>query len=195
MRAPRLDNQHQRGHVPRSVVRLRAAHRLTCTTNGGTTDDRRSTIDPLTATAPEAGNASPTSRSRRTWSDGARAPQHPVPVQQPIAVPQDAPGAVVPPPGSARAGPVRGRRSAGCRAGRSRACSAPRRGPAPAGRGRTGWIWGSSLWTIVIREAPQPSESTGFVQAPADVGAVQPGETDVQAVLHTGPEQYLVVGW
>ena len=34
----------------------------------------------------------------------------------------------------------------------------------------------------------------GIVQAPADVGAVQPGETDVQAVLHAGPGQQLVVG-
>ena len=34
----------------------------------------------------------------------------------------------------------------------------------------------------------------GIVQAPADVGAVQPGEPDVQAVLHPGPAQDLVVG-
>ena len=65
MLAPRLDNQHQRGNVPRSVVRLGDAYR--------TTDERRITIDSLTATAPEAGNASPTRRSRRTWSAGARA--------------------------------------------------------------------------------------------------------------------------
>ena len=34
----------------------------------------------------------------------------------------------------------------------------------------------------------------GIVQAPADVGAGQPGELDVQAVLHTGPAQNIVVG-
>ncbi len=34
----------------------------------------------------------------------------------------------------------------------------------------------------------------GIVQAPADVGAGQPGELDVQAVLHPGPAQDLVVG-
>ena len=45
---------------------------LTCTTNGGTTGERRSTIDPLTATAPAAGSASPTSRSRRIWSAGGQ---------------------------------------------------------------------------------------------------------------------------
>ena len=32
----------------------------------------------------------------------------------------------------------------------------------------------------------------GIVQAPADVGAGQPGELDVQAVLHPGPAQDLV---
>ena len=44
-----------------------------CTTKGGNTGERRSSIDPLTATAPAAGSASPTSRSRRTWSAVARA--------------------------------------------------------------------------------------------------------------------------
>ena len=56
------------------------------------------------------------------------------------------------------------------------------------------WIWGSSLWTIAIPRRPPAIRVDGIVQAPADVGAVQPGETDVQAVLHTGPAQQLVVG-
>ena len=45
---------------------------LTCTTNGGDTAERRSSMDPPTA-APEAGSAPPSSRSRRAWSAGARA--------------------------------------------------------------------------------------------------------------------------
>ena len=71
--APRLDNQGQRGDMPRSVVRLVNPDGFDWTTNGGKPDGRASSIDPLTATAPEAGNATPTSRSRRTWSAGARA--------------------------------------------------------------------------------------------------------------------------
>ncbi len=50
-----------------------AATGLTCTTNGGSTDERRSSIDPLTGGALDGGRAPPTSRSRRAWSADARA--------------------------------------------------------------------------------------------------------------------------
>ena len=53
---------------------------------------------------------------------------------------------------------------------------------------------GSSRSTIVIRDDPPARRVDGIVQAPADVGAGQPGELDVQAVLHPGPAQDLVVG-
>ena len=96
MRAPRLDNQHQRGHVPRSVVRLRAAHRLDVhheRRHHGRAAEHHRPTDSDRARGRQRGAHQPFEADLVGRRAGA---QHPVPVQQPIAVPQEAPGAVVP---------------------------------------------------------------------------------------------------
>ena len=96
MLAPRLDNQHQRGNVPRSVVRLRDAHRLDVhherRHHGRAAEHHRPTDSDRAR-----GRQRVAHQPFETDLVGRRAgAQHPVPVQQPIAAPQDAPGAVVP---------------------------------------------------------------------------------------------------
>ena len=152
----------------------------------GTTDERRSTIDPLTATAPEAGNASPTSRSRRTWSAGARArsipfrSNNPSPCRRRLRA-RSFPSRIRPRRSSSRT-PIRGLSS--------RAVTVVLRAPArtSACRTRTNyWIWGSSLWTIVIREAPQPSESTGSFRPQPMWEPSSPGRRTFRPSCIAGP--------
>ena len=132
---PRLDNQYQRGDVPRSVVRLRDTHGFDVHHNGGNRNVRRSRIDPLTATAPVVGSAAATSRSRRNWSSECGHAAPPPGQTTHRRVPQDATGVVIGRHDPPRAGPGEEHLSEGCRAGRSRSCTVPWRGPAPAGHG------------------------------------------------------------
>ena len=95
MLAPRLDNQHQRGDVARAVVRLRDAHGLDVhhegRQHGRATEQHRSTDRDRAG-----GRQRVAHQPLETDLVGRRAgAQHPVPVRQPIAVPQDAAGAVV----------------------------------------------------------------------------------------------------
>ena len=165
-----------------------------CTTNGGTTDERRSTIDPLTATAPEAGNASPTSRSRRTWSAGARGAQPPVPVPQPIAAPQDGVGAVVArhdPPAPVQLENADPRVIEQGDHGRVPHLGGDQRLPDADELSDMGQ---QPLDHRDLRRSPA-IRGHGIAETPGDVGAVRTIPAHVQAILVFGPEHYLVVGW
>ena len=166
---------------------------MTCTTNGGDTAERRTSMEPLTATAPEVGIASPTSRSRRTRYRPARGRAAFRPVRQPIAAPQDAAGAIVDrhgPPAPVQLDDAYpwvveqgGNRRVPCLGADQRLPDADEEPDMRQQR----------------RDHRDPRRPPAIrvdriAEIPGDVGAVQPFEPHVQAVLATAPRQRLVLG-
>ena len=93
--APRLDNQYQRGHVPRAVVRVREAHRLDVhheRRHHGRAAEHHRPADRDGARGRQRGAHQPVEPALVGRRAGA---QPPVPVPHPIAAPQDGVGAVV----------------------------------------------------------------------------------------------------
>ena len=178
MRAPRLDNQHQRGHVPRSVVRLRAAHRLDVhheRRHHGRAAERHRPTDSDRARGWQRVAHQPFETDLVGRRTGA---QHPVPVQQPIAVPQEAPGAVVPlqdPPAPVQFEDADPRVVEQGGHGRAPRPGADQRLP------DADELLDMGQQPLDPRDprSPPALRVDGIVQAPADVGAVQPGETEV----------------
>ena len=160
MLASRLDNQQQRGYVPRSIVRLRDAHRLDVhherRQHGRAPEQHR----PADRGRGGVRQRAPTSRSRRTWSAPARArsilsrSDNPSPCRRMLRARSLT--AMIRPRRSSWMTPIRGLSSRAVTVlvraeARTRTC-----------RTRTNCrIWGSSPVIIAIREDPQPSESAG----------------------------------
>ena len=95
MLAPRLDNQHQHGGVPRSVVRLSDAHGLDVHHEGsqhGRAAEQRRPTDRDPAGERQRVAHQPLETGLVVRRAGA---QQPVPVRQPIAASQDATCAVL----------------------------------------------------------------------------------------------------
>ena len=153
--APRLDNQHQRGHVPRAVVRVRdAAHRLDVhheRRHRGRAAEPHRPADRDGA----GGRQRVAHQPVETDLVGRRAgAQPPVPVPHPIAASQEATGAVV--DLQDLPAPIRGLSS--------RAVTVVARASAATSACRTRTNcrrWGSSPVTIAICDDPQPAEVTG----------------------------------
>ena len=86
MLAPRLDNQHQRGDVPRAIVRLRDAHGLDV--HRERWQHRRATEPHRPADRHGAGSGQRGGHQARETELVVRrlGPQHPIPVRHPVAV-------------------------------------------------------------------------------------------------------------
>ena len=193
MPTPRLDNQHQRGGVSRPVVGLRDAHGLDVhherRQHGRAAQQHRPT-DRGRAGGRQRVAHQPFKPDLFRRRAGA---QHPVPVRQPIAVPQDAPGAVVDrhdPPAPVQVDDAyprvveQGGHRRGPRLGADQRL--PDADELPD--------MGQQRRDHRDPRGPPAIRVDGIAGAPDDVGAVRPVETHVHAVLHAAPAQQLVVG-
>ena len=159
---------------------------MTCTTNGGSTGERRSSIDPL-----DRGRAGGRQRVAQQpletdlvgWRAGV---EHPVPVRQPVAPPQDAPGAVVgrddvAPPVQVENAYPRVVEQGGH--GRVPRFGADQRLPDPDELPDMG----QQPRDHRDPRRPPAIRVDGVAEGPGDVGAVRPVETRVHRVLLAGP--------